>query len=411
MGIYSNYVIENNSLSLLKEDNKDLSKYLDESFLAINESSGINDLTNRIKVLTRKIENEEITEDEIKEEIQDIYDQAQYILKGAAHQSQAGTVFAIIGCVGIIATFISAAVEFAPGMAVSIGLSMLSFIIAGIVWTKQDYDKFYTILVRAESEIMRELRIAKQEGDQKKIKSCEKVIEVYEELKSKRRTELNQRAHDYYNYQNESADVVLEYMGNEIKTNNMIQTFADIDHYLKYELETLNVFADHVDNMISIANKATKKNISEITKKCVDEGNKINEDINKVRDTWFPMSENMFRKEIKVFSNKYSKLGMEQREKFSAKLEKYLEKVNEIGNKYDKNSDIKAKVDELSDKVKTIDYANGEKIISLIYNWVNDGVIEHSNYIIGICAYLIKALNVKGIKASLMYKIAGKFGK
>ena len=70
---------------------------------------------------------------------------------------------------------------------------------------------------------------------------------------------------------NESADVVLEYMGNEIKTNDMIQTFADIDHYLKYEMENLKVYVDHVENMISLANSATKKNISEITKKSVRE--------------------------------------------------------------------------------------------------------------------------------------------
>ena len=205
-------------------------------------------------------------------------------------------------------------------------------------------DKGYELLLSCEAKMMIKKRKAKETNDKELEASCDKVIELVENLKKERvkAKELERRA------KNESA--ILESERTEFNVNTFKLVCRDIAEALKTEKENLKVYTDAALFLVKRALEVTDKNKDskfKLMESKIQEAHKFAKDINRAYDR--NSINALLHKYSNLFSTKYSKFGFRVREDFENTLQKYAKDMLTIMNNYGKEL-----ISTLSIKEKTI---------------------------------------------------------
>lgn len=378
-------------------ESQELDLFLEE-FL---QESNYSDISSRIRKLAEDLKNGNADKDDIK----DLYEDIKSLPTGDQAKAAFALALALISFISWVVAAVT--VKIVPVATISVVIAILSSILVSPVLDKADKDTIYNKLMKEEAVAMKNLRIAKESNDKEAIKINEKIIELCEELKKKRREVLNSKA--YGTTIKESVDVLQEYKGNEIKSNIFIQVLTDMDNLIKFYIERIAIYDENVDKMFNLAKKSTKQTLSKNYMEMVKLGRDMNDDIATAKDNYAPMTWNQLTSQLKKFNNKYSELSMTQREALDNKMQSYLKDVQKYLNKYDSKDKFKEERDIL-DKCRAIDGGTTNQISELIYSWVQllwNELIATKRDILDI----INMLNIDGIKGSLLYNILNKSSK
>lgn len=264
-------------------------------------------------------------------------------------------------------------------------------------------DKIYNTLLKQESIAMKKLRIAKENDNKDEIKIYQAVIDGCEKAKETRKEAL--RTYNKKKPQNESADVLLEYKGNEIKNYTFVQVLEDVDKLMFAFRTNIEQTTQFADNMLSRFSKVkTSGNLNELLASTDSEIKDWDKDDSAMKNQYGPLTWGLLNKYARKFSTKYSEMGLTTRENFEKRLQNHLEFLKKEKDKY---KDYKKKLEDAYQKAVKLDYTNAQKMHDRIVDIVNYGMREINATIKDIVS-VIDTLKVDRLKTSLLYNILNK---
>lgn len=378
-----------------------LENYLDNSFLEsiLNEAS-----VNIEKEINSLKDKEKITEKDIKEickKIGDIED------KKAKVRLNRGLINVMIGLLGSYVSMIitmSGDVNF--GLPISVGSLILS-LVGSRDLDKQEIDQFYYKLMKIEAQARKNKAKAEKldDGDER-VKELDKVINICEELKKKRKEILASNSKEDLKESTvyESSNYLLEYKGNDIKNDIFIQVLDDVDDICKMNMDKISAYEDAVSKMMTLGRNSNEKSIKDNLVKAREIGRKTGEDLNKIKSYYGPLTFNLIKSEVKKFNNKYSSVTMGEKKKLAEKLNAYKKKLIEIGKNYEENSTLEKDWTKILDKLETYDVAARKEFLDLVNSWMV-GIINEVNWTINDIDTVLKLMNIEKTEKSIIYKV------
>ena len=293
------------------------------------------------------------------------------------------------------------------GLAIFSGSMLLEYL--GIKdLDKTDIDQFYYKLMKIEAQARKNKAKAEKldDGDER-VKSLEKVINICEELKKKRKEALNAATKNKDEDIEESVlyeDYLLEYKGNDIKNDIFIQVLDDVDDLCKMNMDKISTFENAVSTMMNLAKNSNEKSIKNNLVKARQLGRDTNDEINKIKSYYGPLTFALVKSEVKKFNNKYSSVSMQEKKKLAAKLTAYRKKLVEIGKKYEYNSSLDKEWIKVLDKLETYDVSARNEFLDLVGSWAS-GIINEVNWTIGDIDAILKLMDIERLEKSIIYKV------
>ena len=419
--IYENMIIKRGVFDLSDvtfQESVAMIEYMNESNFLVESASAskIVEVTNRFKKLEAKIRSNEYDKKEIEEEIEDLYEIIKSIgnIEAAKEDERRQVKWEIflVGLVNFIMAYISAGISTTAAITSGI-IGSLLVAISCIQINPYTYDNAFDILVRSESKFMVARRKALKEDNKENLKMCDKIIEIIEDLKSKRRAEYKKPTNE--------ATIVNESDKNEEKIYNFKQSLDEINHYLTVSYDWLKLMCTTTKAMIKKANSITKNNGDKVCNEIIDIGEEGNKKAKSLEMVNVNLADNLFRKWGNTISAKYSPYGMEVREKFEKRLAEFNDEIIEYLNKfYDeisievtgkKGTSINKVSNELYDKMrKTAGIAIADRINGGIASWYNAHQDEYK-FLDNEIRWAKSVVNSAKIKNTLRYKIFSKIVK
>lgn len=223
-----------------------------------------------------------------------------------------------------------------------------------------------------------------------------------------------------YGALDESAlESILEYSGNETKNEAFKECLKDLEELMLYFFDCIDKMTDILDKYLSLIKKAkTPADLQKASKQMDD----IRTDYIKWRKerskkidgvvTW-----NAYKKQIKMFNNKYSQISLEEKKAFSKKINdmlvKGMKKIFGWAKMNTKKEEVlkSAKysgcyLDDLIkelDRIKSIDAAYHDRIYNNVAG-LHNTVVDEYNYTYGDVQYINKTLNIE-IEKGIVFKI------
>ncbi len=409
-----------NTFDVTFEESVQMMNYLDESFILTENALDVKlrSVADNLKKLAKRLKDGSIENDELKEELQDIYEDLKSIgnIKNyAGSSSPVLTITSIALIASIIGIYFSAAIENGP-LALSLGILtlLLSIIFTGSF--DHSYDKVYDILIDLESKAKMENRKAKKANDEEKVKQTEKVIKFIEDFKTKRRNEYKEAKAA----QQESA-VVTESDKSEIKINNFKQSVDEIARYLNIAFRKMKLICDTTLTMAKKCNSMNDKNKDKVLNFLIDKADESNKALKDEEMVNVALADSLINKWGKTLTSKYSKYGMAVREKFEKKLADYNNEVIDYLNKFydelstaitgEKGNGIGKVSESLYDKMrKSASVEAADKANHIIASWYN-GHLDWYKFIINEIGWAKSVISSNAIKKTLRYKILSKIVK
>jgi len=413
-------------LDVSLEESTAMQSYLDESFL-ITESKASNmikEAAQEIKDLCDRIKRNDISDEMLKEKLEDIYDKINVAKQAGFDPASALTAF---GCLTMITGVLlsTALVEVAPFAALgSLCISLLMGIVGVKASNKIIYDKTYDALINIESKFMVTKRKAKKDNNIELEKKIDKCIEIIEDFKTKRRKEVSDMYQEYDGQEvkaRQESAVVTESDKSEAKINNFRQSVDEVNRALNNAFNKIKLSADVIINMITKANSINEKNKDKVVNDIIDIGKQGNDDFFKQERIDVRLYDDLLKRWSKTFSAKYSPYGMKVREKFEDKVASFNDKVIEYVNGfYDKvnslmgedKKEMKVLMNKLFEETrKKSSVQDAERIHDAIASWYNNGLYGYLNFIRNEIAWTRSVVNTDKIKHSLRYKLLSKIVK
>lgn len=407
-----------------QEESEAMIKYLDETFLV---ESSFNLMIERIINDLRKVErmiSDDKDPDEIKTEIEKVYEQAKIL--GSVDYGETedynkknlttAKISAAISVLGILALKIIKFKSITTVKWISIITVICGIILVITAGSEKEgkFDATYDLLIQSESKYLVEKRKAKKAKDINKEKCCDKMIEMIEDLKTKRR-------HEYTKKQSTNeSNIITESEKHEIDINNFKQAIDEINRLLTATFDGMRKVCDTTLSLIRLETKTTASNVDKIIDKMI----KIAKDADKDLNSYEPINDRLTRdlfNRYNKFYTRYSRYGLKVRDRFEEKLAKYNNEVIEyINNFYDqiselvygsKGHNINDMADTMYNKlVDIIPITKANKINNIMISFYNDH-FEYTDFIeYTIYWYRQRATGSK-IKNTLRYKIISKFVK
>lgn len=136
----------------------------------------------------------------------------------------------------------------------------------------------------------------------------------------------------------ESSNYLLEYEGNAERNQEFMECLKDLDEVIKLYIKRIDIACKAFDKMMALYMTINSKNLLKVNNEIRNAGRGCNKELMKDADevkkkcatTW-----RKFDKLARSFSVKYSGTTMQEKEKFSKRLEPYVEKLDKILEKYD----------------------------------------------------------------------------
>ena len=386
MSIYGNQLILRS-----KRNPSILENYLDNSFLesVLNEAA-----VNVEKEINSLKDKEKVTEDDIRQ----IYKKIQTV------EDKKAKVRLIRGLINWLISLCALGASLGTGFPIPLSITSIIFSKASFAdFSKLDIDQFYYKLMKIEAQARKNKAKAEKLDDKEKVKDLEKIIDICEDFKKKRKEALNtEKVEESVVY--EYADYLLEYKGNDIKNDIFIQVLDDVDDLCKMNMDKISAYENAVSKMITLAKNCSEKSIKNDLIKARDIGRKTGDELNKVKSYYGPLTFNLIKSEVQKFNNKYSSVSMEEKKKLAAKLNAYKKKLVEVGKKYEAGSNLEKEWIKTLDKLETYDVAARKEFLELVDSWIT-GIINEVNLTIGDIDYVLKLMNIEKLEKSIVYKV------
>lgn len=390
MGIYGNLTYSVQS-SLLEQ-------YIDNSFLeAVLGPSA--DIKKKIKALKDK---ENITESDIKE----IYKEIESVEnKKEKQELYTGLATFLVGFITVyVGTFLTGTAPLPTSIIMTIaGLSMM---FGGTSVTDKTIDKFYYDLLKIEAKVKKAKDKAEKLDDKDKVEGCQKIIDACEKFKTKRRQSLRSKAVGESLFVEEDVDFLLEYKGNDVKNNIFIQVLNDVDDICKMNMDKISTCEDTVSKLMTLGKQCNKRNANDSLVKARNIGRQTNEEISKItKDYYGPLTFELIKSEVKKFNNKYGSISMQEKKKLADKLNKYKQKLKNIGEKYSTNnkSYVKEWMD-IADDIESYNTNVSREFIDLASSWL-DMIVNEVNATLDDINYILYLLDIEKTEKSIIYKV------
>ena len=399
MSVYGDLVVKPSEVSNLEQ-------YLESAFLESVLNEAANDIMKDIKALMNK---KEIKPEEFKEiasRIKEIED------KKTLNACVALFFTSYIGALSAI--MVTASGVIMPGLALSFaGCAGMVLSVKGM--QKASIDQFYYKLLQLEAKAKKNKARAERAEDEEQVKTCEKVIEICEKLRTERKNYLTSAARGDENKSEEneeveestvfeSAEYLTEFKGNEVKNNVFIQVLDDVDELLRVFMDRIKLYDETATKMKAIASTATEKNINDKLVECRKLGREAGEEDRKLKGINGQLTWSLVKMEVSKFNNKYSYITMSEKKKLAAKMQAYQKKLNEYAKKYSSDSPDEEEWIKLLDKLESINISARNEFSSLINSWMN-GVISEVNATNNDINTTLKDLNIEKTEKSIVYKV------
>ena len=136
----------------------------------------------------------------------------------------------------------------------------------------------------------------------------------------------------------ESSDYLLEYEGNATRNQEFIECLKELDEVIKLYIKRIDIACKAFDKMLALYMTINSKNLLKVNNEIRNAGRGCNKELTKDMDEQKKKCNNAWKKFYKLsrsFSVKYSGTTMQEKEKFSKRLEPYVDKLDKVLNKYD----------------------------------------------------------------------------
>lgn len=421
--IYNDMVFEQSNLfNVSVKESNEMINYLESSYI-LQESvldQKLKSIIDRLKDITAEIKDKDVGPKEIKEELDDIYDDIRSIgtIKQEQDHGQMPIIFGLLTAIFGLMSLVFISEAELKGAIISIAISIFMAVCTEVAINRCAYDKVYEILIQTESKAMLEKKKAKEINDTKYEKQMDRLIEFIEEFKTKRRNEYKNRNN---NYETESVQFISESDKSEIKVNNFKQSVDEVDRYLNIAFKKVKICSETVLFMVKKALSMNTKNKDKVLNEIIDKGNQSSDDLDKGEIINITLADSLIRKWGNTFSSKYTSYGMEVRENFEKRLASFNSEVIDYINKFNdelstlvcgaKGKSIKEIANKLHENVRhnaSIDAA--DKANDTIASWFN-GNMNYYYFIDQEIHWAQSMMKSTKIKSTLRYKIFSKFAK
>lgn len=410
----TSFALENTTF----EESVEYMNYLDESHFLIESAASniVRNAIDRLKRVMSKVKSGDYSEDEIKDELDEIYDS----LKVVQYTEDDNVVGKLgLSMLSFMISWIMIAIATPETVITGIIIGILGIIVGASIKTGY-YDAVYKLLVELESKVMMEKRKAKKSNNEVEEKNCDKVIAFVEKFKNKRRDELR----DYYrgDVQDESTDLINESDKHEVQVNNFRQTADEINRLFKAAKARLELLCNTTLFCLRKGKQITLKNKDKILNEIIDKGDETEDIIHHGENFMHTiLTTAMVDKYSNKIGAKYSKFGMAVREKIEARIASYTKEISDYMDSFletvteileaPKGTVLPKYTKELHTEMrKNSSVEAADKAFGEIAGWYN-ATMDIWSFINGLTQSLAHQINSNKIKATLRYKILSKFVK
>lgn len=384
----------------LSESNNstEFEELIENSFIFLNEDVTVE----AIKKTFEELKDKDVSE--IKKE--DLEDLLKLLKQADANELAVGLGIRMIGWTSgaIMALIAYVTANDAPGKAIL--LSILGLLISTISTNSpmviyKSYDKIIKLEANMNNKL-KKLRALGNNEDKEVIKEIEKALKIIQKVKVEYKN-------NYRKSYNEDVDVMLEFKGNEDKTEAFKIIMDEMGDLCEYNLEKIRLIDKTIKEVERIImTKETYKDLGTSLDKLTKIDKGLDKDVEKLAEELginYQVSGEVFNRNLKKFTVKYSEVSMRDKEAMAEKLTKVVDKINNIM-KYYNSKEFTKKCEELSD-FATANDKTGNKFEKGVQIYI--GLLKYLNQEAALTKqdvdYIIKALNVPKLKNSLIFKV------
>lgn len=419
MSIYGNYIFQSNPI---------LESYIDNDFLScLNESATSKDIKHQCDLIEARIKNGTFKKEDVtklenmlkdsKDTIPDITGFIYYGL-GLVLQVRAITLGSTLGPIsaicGLASMYLGLLSLNQSGGAIEIDLSVAKF------------NFFYDNLMKKEAKAKAELKKAEalDSGKEKeeKIKVYKEIIKVtnkarkeYKNIVKNIENSKAKKTNDYTGKFTESVivtesgdvEIVNEMKGKDFKNELFIQVIEDANEVFTDKYEYIKELDKSISKIILAGKSINNSNIGSY----IVDFRKVGRRLNDMKDKSSTVEDHIIRSlklNIMKFNNKYSEVGLAERDKLYNKLNDLAKAVDEIYKKYDaETGSINNALINMFDAVEANVDADNAKIKDLkdiVGSWVN-GIASASKSFYNQINTIANSVSNKFIKKTPIYMI------
>lgn len=290
-------------------------------------------------------------------------------------------------------------------------LSSATFITTAFnLLSKTNVDSFYSKIIKMEAKANVKIKIATDEDEKKEL---QKIIDLCESLKKKRKQyvyniERNKDGDDDSEDEEKTStdeSALLEFAGDPVKVDALKQAISDMDEVFNAQTELFKNIDDTIEQIESIEENITKKNINESIVKIHQIGRATNESYLKpFKGIPVKHAYNVLTNELKSFTNKYSFDSMKEKTAINNKIKKIDKLMEDYYKKYSKDGEFYKRDLAAYDKVTAIDFNAAKEISAVEMSWITAMFTELA-YTTSDLSFLKSVLKIEKTQKSMIYKL------
>ena len=206
---------------------------------------------------------------------------------------------------------------------------------------------------------------------------------------------------------------IIEYTGNETRNEEYRECLKKLDELIQLYIKRIKSVQAIFDKMVALYMTINKKNIFKVESEIRQTGRNGNKSIDAVSKDIHEKAGRTWREFTKLsnkFCVKYSTVTMDEKEKFTKKIEPYYDTLEKILDKYTdskfKEKLVKKEEDEVlaAAEYNGKDYKYGQEILNTIGSWYSY-MINEISYTMSDIRFIYKKM---GSKDSPIYKLINK---
>lgn len=386
--------------SFLTEDNyAEFKELIESSFVFLNEDTSTDTLKKALDELKEK-DVEKITKDDLEDIIK--------ILKNV-DMNNANKSY-IISMISIIVSIILWTVGYAEAEAGDFkksGIMVAAATLLSVITLNAPYTayKSYDKIIKLEAKLnnsLKKLKALGEDADKQAIKELEKSIAIIKKIKVEYKN-------NYKRNYNEDVDLVLEFKGNENKTEAFKIILDEMNDICEYNLEKIRLIDKTIKEVESILlTKSTYKDLGVSINKLLEIDKGLDKKVSELSDEMginYAVSGKVFSNSVKKFTTKYSEISMRDKEELAKKLTKITDKINEVMEYYN-SKEFENKFKEVADFATINDKTGGRfEKGGAIYIGLLKYLAQEASLTKGDINNIIATLKIPKLRNSIIFKV------
>lgn len=207
---------------------------------------------------------------------------------------------------------------------------------------------------------------------------------------------------------------VQEIVGNANKNNNFIQVLDQIDGLMTMFIDKIKLVDEYLYWMSDQLDKTNEKTFNKVFSDCKTRGRETNKKLDKIKDDFkkkygkdgkdiWPD----FKRQIKMFNNKYTETSMENKKKLDTKLESYFKLLKEVLDRYQDEGEYDKKAYNTYKKIDNFNVTYSNAYSDFEQAWYKY-IWNEAKYTINDLLFVVDELNIKKLEKSPLFKFLNK---